>query len=385
MKNTTVSLEEIVNYLLEKGYSLNSSKYYGNKIYNEWFGMDANKYSDEQKKWAYDHGYLAEIAELHNLNEENYKDFLNSEDYFLLDPIDPITKRLVDGKLTIHYTIGGKYPEYMPKYYCWINERKIVVPMTDNPVEKYDGSIESYLKELLDKVDRVAIKPLAGAGGIGFLKLEKMNGEYYANNKKIDSIFDIIPLIDNQYVVTEYIDQCSEFNEIWKDSAATLRIISCNIDNNSHVYVSFVRFGTALSKGASNLTAGGVAAPFDWKTGEFTGEFYRYKEFCEDGNIVTDKHPDSGIELKGKKIPHFEEVKKLVENLSSYLSVHKFFGFDVIIGDDCVKICEINSHPSMDYAQEMVGGIWSRNDEISAFFKNELEIKKARKKMVSNK
>lgn len=369
-------LNQIINVLLDKGYSLNSAKYYGGKIFNEWYGAKKDYYSLEEKLWAYKRGFLAETVKVLGINENNYREYINNEDYYILDPIDPITKRLVDGKLTIHYSIGGAYPQYMPKYYAWINENGVVIHMDDN-IKDRKLSIKSYLEVLLKKVSVCAIKPLAGAGGIGFLKLELRDTGYYANDELIKDLEEIVPLINNMYVVTEYIYQCNEFDEIWKDSAATLRVISANCNNSDDpfTFVSYVRFGTKISKGACNLTSGGVAAPFNWRDGKFYDHYYRYINFCENGEYKLEKHPDSGEEIKGKFVPRFEEVKSLVNELSSYLSVHKYFGFDIIIGKDSIKICEINSHPSLDYEQLMFGGIWARNDQISDFFKGLLEKK----------
>lgn len=375
--------ERIIHNLLEKGYSLNSAKYYGSHIYDEWHGKLKDDFTLEEKKWAYSKGYLAERAKIFQLNESNYKDYINDEDYYILDPIDPVTKRLVDGKLTIHYTIGGKYPEYMPIYYAWIDENSRVIQLDDNIPLAGKIDIKSYLEVLLDKVGIVAIKPLAGAGGIGFLKLEKIiGGGYLANGKNIDSLQEIVPSIDSMYVVTEYIKQCKEFDAIWKDSAATLRVIALNIDQETKVFVSYVRFGTNVSKGACNLTSGGVAAPFDWETGYFYGDYYRYLKYCQNGEFKVSKHPDSGVSIQGKQIPHFDKVKNLVNDLSRYLAVHKYFGFDIIITDEGAKICEINSHPSIDYEQLMHGGIWKRNDEVSDFFRNKLKEKKGEESFV---
>lgn len=358
--------EEIVNYLLQKGYSLNSANYYGSKVYAEWFGKSREKYTNTERIWAYSRGYLAEVAKILSLNNKNYSDFINSEDYYLLDPIDPITKRLVDGKLTIHYTIGGAYPQYMPKYYAWINEFGKIVHI-DDEIED-DLSLEGYLGLLLGKVGVVALKPLAGAGGAGFLKLEKKGSVFLANNEQIDGINSIVPLINDKYVITEYIKQCEEFNAIWSESANTLRVITINDGTKRTSFVSYARFGTVVSKGACNLTSGGVGAPFDWETGRFHGEYYRYIDYCDNGVFTLERHPDSGMSLKNKVVPYFSEVRQLVEDISKYLSVHRYFGFDIIITDNGPKICEINSHPSMDYEQLMFGGIWSRNDAVSTFY-----------------
>ena len=366
--------KQIIQELLDKGYSNATAVYHGKKLFNEQFGADKDKYSKETKEWAYAHGFLAEEVISLGINDNNYRQYLSSADYHSLDPIDPLTKRLIDGKLVIPYTIGGRFPQYLPKYYCWILDKNTVVEMNDNPVKVYSG-VEDYLNKLLHTVGSIAIKPFTGAGGIGFLKLELIAGIIYANNKKIDDIKEIIDLISNKYLVTEYIHQCKAFDEIWKDSTATLRVITINKDHRQCSFVSHVRFGTKISNGACNLTSGGVAVPFNWESGEYYPYFYRYIDYCLDGNVKMDAHPDSHVMLRGKKVPYFDQVKQLVTDICNFLTVHTYFGFDIMITDAGPKICEINSHPSLDYGQLMFGGIWTQEQFVQDFFKNLLEKK----------
>ena len=371
-----MELNDIVNSLRNKGYSNATSLYHGKKLFNEQFGVDKDKYTDEERAWAYQHGFTAEEVRCLNINENNYEKFLPGGVYHALDPIDPLTKRLVDGKLVIPFTIGGRFPQYLPKYYCWIMDKDNLSPMNDNPILYWD-SVEDYLRQLLEQKHVLAIKPYTGAGGIGFVKLEQKDDTYYCNGERC-CLNDVIPLVCDKYLVTEYIHQCKEFDEIWKDSTATLRVITINQNNHQKSFVSYVRFGTKESKGACNLTSGGVAVPFDWETGKYKNGFYRYLDYCIDGKFILDKHPDSKISVIGKTVPHFNQVKQLVEDICSFLSVHTYFGFDIMITDNGCKICEINSHPSLDYEQLMFGGVWEQEEEVQAFFKKLIEKKQQR-------
>lgn len=366
----------LVKKLENLGYSSATRHYVAHMIYREWYGSEKDKYSLADKIWAYKRGFTAEMAKTLGLNDNNYKDYISVMDYHLLDPIDPITKRLIDGKLTMHYSLGGKFPNYVPRYYAWVNENGVIVHLDDDGTDD-SNNLATYLANLVERFGAVAIKPLTGTCGIGFLKLEKQGNSYFANNVRVNDFSEQAPLVANQYVITEYIDQCDEFKKIWDDSVATLRVISINDGTKGPVtFVSYVRFGTHISKGACNLGAGGVAAPFDWSTGKFFGNYYRYATHSENGKFLYDKHPDSGVGLNDVVIPHFDKVKECVETLSRYLAVHKYFGYDIIIGNEDVKICEINSLPSLDYEQLMFGGIWKRNDAVSAFFRQLLRKKK---------
>lgn len=273
----------------------------------------------------------------------------------------------------IPYTIGGRFPQYLPKYYCWIVDNNNLIPMNDNPILAWD-TVEDYLRQLLEKERILAIKPYTGAGGIGFVKLEQKDSGIFCNGEHC-CLEDVVKLVNDKYLVTEYVHQCKEFDEIWKESTATLRVITINKNGRQNSFVSYVRFGTKVSKGACNLTSGGVAAPFDWQTGKYINGFYRYIDYCENGEFIFDEHPDSHVSIIDKTIPHFEQVKQLVSDICSFLSIHTYFGFDIMITDDGCKICEINSHPSLDYEQLMFGGVWEQDEEVQRFFNEQLAKK----------
>jgi hypothetical protein len=46
-----------------------------------------------------------------------------------------------------------------------------------------------------------------------------------------------------------------------------------------------------------------------------------------------------------------------------------YLGFDVIITEKGMKLCEINTHPACDYAQVMCGPVMAK-DEAKKFFSN---------------
>lgn len=239
---------KIAQKLREIGYSAATANYLAKYLHNENYGNDRNKYTPEEKQWAYEHGFTAEEVRAIGITEDNYHNYLGDLDYFFLDPIDPLTKRLIDGKLVIPYTIGGRFPEYVPEYYCWIVTRNQFIMMNDNPINQYDD-LKDYLIKLLDTKRDLALKPFTGAGGAGFVRLSKHNDGVYANGTLVEDIDLFIDSISDKYLVTEFFGQCKEFDEIWDNSVAALRVIAINDGATPEVFVSYARFGTKLSGG----------------------------------------------------------------------------------------------------------------------------------------
>ena len=83
---------------------------------------------------------------------------------------------------------------------------------------------ENFIYNLLQEKGILAMKPNSGtSGGLGFIKLELINGFLYENNKIIDMdrYNQIIHHMQN-YIVTEYVHQHDDLARIWKNSECTL-------------------------------------------------------------------------------------------------------------------------------------------------------------------
>jgi len=221
------------------------------------------------------------------------------------------------------------------------------------------------------------MKPNSGtSGGLGFIKLELINGFLYENNKIIDMdrYNQIIHHMQN-YIVTEYVHQHDDLARIWKNSECTLRVIMVKTPKAENIYqdsdwsciVSYARFGTSLSGGASNLSSGGIGIGFDYETGDFLDFSIRYKKFYPDGKTILSQHPDSKITWKGEKLPNWSYVKDMLERICGHLSSLSYLGFDVIITNDGMKLCEINTHPACDYEQIMCGPVLSKKNARNFF------------------
>lgn len=252
----------------------------------------------------------------------------------------------------------------MPRYFIYIERDGHYTYLMD-----FDERINKDSDALLNvlKTEKtLAVKPLDGSGGYGFMKLEYRDNEIFANGKKISTHdFEVMKSRLKGYIVTEYCLQHSSLTKVWPKSECTLRIIIAKIHDQygggeSHAIVSYARFGTSISGSTSNLSQGGVGVPFEYESGAFGDFFYRYKKFDPNGQIKYEFHPDTHVSLRGIAIPNWEIVKKGIDDMVTYMSTLEYFGFDVIITENGFKICEINSLPQIDYEQVMCGPIWTK-------------------------
>ncbi len=333
----------------------------------------------EQRKWALERGFYPGRIELYGLTEENYKNYIPDYQYFMLHPMN---NHFLDwlNKTTLKYVLNSNGCEdTMPEYYAYVENDLCGARFTylmDCPTDIRKD--KDFLWNLLQQKKVLAMKPNSGtSGGLGFIKLEQREDGLYENNKLIDmERFEVIRDTMRNYIITEYAHQHEELAAVWPDSECTLRVIMCK-DPSEDRYapttwscaVSYARFGTSINGGASNLSSGGVGVGFDFETGKYNNFCIRYKRYTPDGKWMLEKHPDTNVEWKTTGLPNWELVHNKINEICQHISSLDYLGLDIIITEEGMKLCEINSHPAIDYEQVMCGPTLSR-EKVKAFFEN---------------
>lgn len=331
--------------------------------------------SADEKRWAIERGFFPGRIKLYGINESNYSDYLPDWHYFMLHPLNHHFKLWVNDKLTLKYVLGdSEHKNLMPDYYLYVENDGTYTYLMDAPA--HISKDENFILNLLKEKGALAIKPNSGTcGGVGFMKLEYTDGVIFENNKPIDAVRygEIVSSLRN-YIVTEYARQHDGLARIWNGSECTLRVIMAKAPKKNgfdksewSCIVSYARFGTLVSKGASNLSSGGIGVGFDFETGKYNDSAIRYKKFCPDGVTTLYSHPDSGVSWEGEALPNWDYVKERIESVCDYISSLSYLGFDVIIRNEGMVFCEINTFPACDYEQIMCGPLL-KNGRARDFF-----------------
>lgn len=74
-------------------------------------------------------------------------------------------------------------------------------------------------------------------------------------------------------------------------------------------------------------------------------------------------------EWKALGLPNWEYVKGKINDICQHVSSLDYLGLDIIITEDGMKLCEINSHPAIDYEQIMCGPVLGR-EKVRRFFEH---------------
>ena len=94
-----------------------------------------------------------------------------------------------------------------------------------------------------------------------------------------------------------------------------------------------------------NMENSGLCCPIDQDTGRICGVAHT------SALINYDKHPYTGVELIGFKVPYVKEAIDLVKKAALEVPEVKFVGWDVCITPDGPVIIEGNDYPGYDFWQ----------------------------------
>ncbi len=331
----------------------------------------------EKCEWALERGFIPGHTMLFgdDFNEQTYQNYYADYDYFMAHPLNNHFAIWINDKLTLKYMLNvPELAKYMPEYYLYIENDGHYTYLMDAPASiKRDSD---FLYNLLVEKKHLAMKPNHGAGGAGFVGLKYEDGQIYRNSQVIsrEEFENLKPLL-NGYIVTEFIEQSEEMNKVYRETDCALRIIlykkvrdGKESEPEYDCLLAYARFGTDKNDAVSNNDQGGLAVQMDWNSGTYKGGFRGLAKFWgQEATKGFSKHPNTGVELDGKKIPNWDIVKNGLLDICNYLSSLDFFGMDVIVTEDGFKICEINSAPSTGRGQYLYGKCCLDNEDARRF------------------
>jgi len=103
--------------------------------------------------------------------------------------------------------------------------------------------------------------------------------------------------------------------------------------------MSMVRLPTKKSDGKANLHQGAIGAGIDLKTGTTT--------FAVIEGRIVERHPDTGGELRGIQIPHWQEILELAARSFDMVGLG-YLGVDIVLTPDHGPIIlELNARPGL--------------------------------------
>ena len=191
----------------------------------------------------------------------------------------------------------------------------------------------NQFKDKLSCFDIIA-KPVAGTRGEGIQKITK------GGIKDEDALF--ARLQDDDCLLEECIEECSELSEFHPSSLNTIRVVTISNEDNFRVFGALFRMG-AHGSVIDNTHAGGVYAPINIGNGVIE------IDAIDAQNNHYSSHPDSGKPINGFKIPEWDRIVETCRKASQTIPNVRFAGWDVCVTKNReIEIIEGNHAPDFD-------------------------------------
>lgn len=246
-------------------------------------------------------------------------------------------------------------------YLTRMKNKKLVMALNDDKYARifdeknlFNAKFEKFMKrECLDmeKVDfeqfekfvsknpTFIAKPSIGECGKG---IEKIDTTKFENTK---AVWDYMKDKNNGFgVAEELIIQHPQAAKIYPCAINCLRVVTLVSNGEPHILYAVFKTGNN-GKFVDNLENGGLACHFDLDKGEVVGPGHT-------NQLETfDKHPYTGIEFRGYKLPFMDEVKQLVKEAAMVCPEFRYVGWDVCLSEKGPAIVEGNDYPAYDFPQ----------------------------------
>ena len=295
-----------------------------------------------EEKWKYCNlGFHPHWKARVGVTMDNYKDFINYWEFYNIKSY--CNKRLVklfDDKLLTYYALK-KWDRYIPNHYFYIKEGNLC-PL--DSMEKNNLTWNNVLE--LMKLKALAAKKCHGGHGDGFHKLAFNDGNILIDDNPCDEkvLKDLINSMDD-YIITDFsYPSLALQSVIGEDSFAVMRVLTTYTkEEGASVDRMIIRIGT---KAAGHTQAGYdiLYANID-DEGCIRDTVYEYSGWhCE----KMEQHPETGKTIEGFKLEGLSELKKVLTEIASCLSVAPYLVWDIIPTEKSFSILEINSHGQLE-------------------------------------
>jgi len=297
-----------------------------------------------EKLWAYKHGFQSYRLSQYGITRKNHEEFISDFEYKWLRHINGKYRTWFEDKVTIKYILRD-FKECFPNYYYFTavkNGNSKIIPLMDCP-EGYEASYEDIFR-LVEEKKMLALKPDEGSHGEGFFKFTYADDSYYLNDEEVskERVMELFKDVDNQYLITEFIQMHPEIAKIYPGSVNTVRLTVFKKDGiTPYIGNGYMRYGTAETGGVDNIGAGGIGVDVNVETG-----FFYNPVKLKDGAILVpcEYHPDTGEKIEGY-LPNWEYVRETILKIATAVPEMEYFGFDLAITEDGIKFPEINRFP----------------------------------------
>lgn len=252
------------------------------------------------------------LFEMYNLNRKQRKTVLTRgiNNHYIKKSNDPSFTHFFDNK-----------NEFNEKFNKFVKRDWMVI----------DGSnIDEFNKFIKNKKEIIA-KPTNGTHGDGIIKVIPDKNTYKDLMEK------------KLFLVEEVIEQIPEMKKLNPSSVNTIRAITYADNGKCTVIAAYLRIGN--NRVVDNFNGGGMVVPINVDTATI-----EYPALDKKGNLYY-QHPTTKTDIKGFKIPQFDEIKELINEVGNVIPEVKYVGWDIGLSTKGPCLIEGNDFPGHDIYQ----------------------------------
>lgn len=306
-------------------------------------------------------GFLADQWVLYDFDKNDKREYLSEFDWYRSRYINEPFNCLLNNKV-IASEVLQQYVKVAKNY---VIKNKGVLTDCDS----YEIITYEQVVELVKHKGKVFIKPFdQGMGkGVHLLTCSEEGLCIDRNMVEKEEIIDFLKRTEDWFI-SEAIEQADYVNKIYDKTTNTIRIITIRDIQTKEFKVFFAvhRIGTKATIPVDNGSRGGLVSKIDLETGRLSEARSLHSL------AVYEKHPDSGVRIKGVVVPNWGLLKENILLMARKLPYMHFIAWDVLITKEGISIVEANTSSGVNIIQ-LWGG--QRNGELGNFYRYHKVIK----------
>jgi hypothetical protein len=305
-----------------------------------------------RRLWLWRHGFLSQADVLYDLDEDNYRryfsDFQRERAYWINDE----QRSALNNKLFFHWMMEPFAEQRVDTYGLLkrgrFHDLQSLRPAADGSGIAYSADerettdAAEWVTERLREEGELMLKPWRGSDGMDVMRCSFAEGSYYIDGEERPAFESTVEALDG-YLVSEVIEQAAYAEEMFPDSANTIRVLTMYDDEADEPFlpVAAHRIGTERSAPLDNFSSGGLATEVDRETGRLSAA----SQFPYSGSLEWyDSHPDTGTHIEGREVPGWSAICDQLLDMAARFSHTPYIGWDIVVtGEGDFTVIEANN------------------------------------------
>lgn len=299
---------------------------------------------------AWRRGFKADSVAIYDFERNDPRDYLN--DYvrqFRCVRINP-ARALFDHKLAMRVFLLSKGLPQAETVALLHGGDVQLAPFSDAPRLLTPAELEAWM---LRDGGRYIVKPEDGTRGANVVLVTTDGGVLRRHRGREARPYRVAA---SPHVVT-LVERVIEQGEFWRTlcphSTNTMRVVTMWAPGERAPFIgaALQRIGTADTAPADNWSAGGIGARIDVATGRM-GRGRMHPRKGRGTQLEFTHHPDTGAQIEGAAVPHWDRVCETVLRAASSSLAHRYVGWDVAVDAEGVPvIIEGNNNTDVNLLQ----------------------------------